>query len=72
MGSSPTIPTTSLNFMETIMTWTAICKDLNGSIIRKVVNAPHGAKDAWDYIIKTYQLDLIAIVAGSHEAYSEL
>ena len=52
------------------MTWTAICKDLNGNIIHKVTDAPHGAKDAWDYIVETFQLDLIAIVSGSHEVYS--
>jgi len=53
------------------MTWTAICKDSSGNIIRKVINAPHGAKDAWNYIVETYQLDLIAIIPGGHELYSE-
>ena len=53
------------------MTWTAIYKELSGNIIHEVVNAPHGAKNAWDYIVETYQFKLIAIVPGGHEVYSE-
>jgi len=53
------------------MTWTAIYKDLSGNIIREVFDAPHGAKDAWDYIVEACQFDLIAIIAGSHEVYSD-
>jgi hypothetical protein len=57
--------------MELEMTWTAICKDSSGNIIHEVVNAPHGAKNAWDYIVETYQFNLIAIVPGGHEVHSE-
>ena len=52
------------------MTWTILYTGKDNSLLFKAVTAPHGEKEAWDYIKETYDLDMVAIISGSHNVYS--
>ena len=51
------------------MTWTVLYKDSDNNLISKVIDAPHGAKDAWSFILNKYNWSVIAIIAGMHDIY---
>jgi len=53
------------------MTWTILYVDKDRSVLHKSVNAPHGKQEAWDYIRENFELDIIAIVPGSHNVFSK-
>jgi len=57
--------------MEIEMTWTVLYVDSDNKILHKPVFAPHGKKDAWAYIQDEFNLNIIAIIPGSHNVYSD-
>ena len=57
--------------MDIEMTWTVLYTDSESNLLSKSVNAPHGRQEAWDYIRANLKLNIIAIMPGSHDVYSE-
>ena len=55
--------------MDAKMTWTVLYKDSDNNLLSTVVDAPHGAKDAWNFILNEYNWTMVAIVAGMHDIY---
>jgi len=57
--------------MDVRMTWTVLYKDSDNNLLSKVVDAPHGAKDAWSFILNKYDWTMVAIIAGMHDIYQD-
>ena len=55
--------------MDREMTWTVLYKETDDSLKQMTVDAPHGAKSAWDFIEENYNWTIIAIVSGMHDIY---
>lgn len=53
------------------MTWTVLYREADDFLKQKTVNAPHGEKDAWEFISANYNWNIVAIVAGMHNLYYE-
>ena len=51
------------------MTWTVLYTDTDDNLIYETVDAPHGAADAWKFIIKEYDWSVVAIISGMHDVY---
>ena len=54
------------------MTWTVLYISSDSKILHRSVNAPHGDKEAWSYIQDEFDINLIAIVPGNHNVYSDV
>ena len=53
------------------MTWTVLYIDGENNLLFKSVNAPHGRQEAWGFIKANLKLNIVAIMPGSHDVYSE-
>lgn len=53
------------------MTWTVLYKGADESLRQKTIDAPHGERDAWEFINANYNWNVVAIVAGMHNLYYE-
>jgi len=53
------------------MTWTVLYEEGDKNLAFVAVTAPHGEREAWDYITEAYSLDIIAIIPGNHNIYSD-
>ena len=51
------------------MTWTVLYTDSNDNLLYKTVDAPHGAAEAWKFIVDKYAWPVIAIISGMHDVY---
>lgn len=57
------------------MTWTVLFMEDFGEegalVAAKTVTAPHGGGIALQYIENTYNLDVVAIIPGNHNVFTE-